>query len=123
MYNAYLIYLAVIQDFFKQTFAFKGTTSRRDFWLVMLFNLVSTLIVSILASILISNVPNVHYANYISLGYELLLLIPSLSLLVRRIRDTGLSLWWLAIYILPIIGIVVLIVLTLLPSKRCAPRF
>ncbi|WP_239326023.1 DUF805 domain-containing protein [Snodgrassella gandavensis] len=46
-----------------------------------------------------------------------LVLIATLSLLFRRLHDTNRSAWWILIFLIPLIGQIWLIILTLLPSR------
>jgi uncharacterized membrane protein YhaH (DUF805 family) len=41
---------------------------------------------------------------------SLLLLIPSISIGARRLHDTGRTGWWQLIYLVPLIGLIVMIV-------------
>jgi uncharacterized membrane protein YhaH (DUF805 family) len=49
--------------------------------------------------------------------------LPSLSVTVRRLHDSGHSGWWYWIVLIPLIGIIILLVLLLLPSDRGQNRF
>ena len=119
----YSIFTTAVRGFFANAFNFKGTTSRNEFWSAILFIIVSTLTLSIIALLITLNIPLLHDAYYIPDVYSLLLLVPSITLLVRRVRDTGLSLWWLTVYFIPIIGIIMLFIIVLMPSKRMFPLF
>ena len=39
--------------------------------------------------------------------FMLILLIPSISVLIRRLHDTGRSAWWVLIVLIPLIGAIV----------------
>ncbi len=118
MGKLYTLFIAAVRSFFENTFNFKGVTTRTDFWLVVLFNLVSTLALAVIVMLIALSIPLFHAVYYIPDAYSLLLLVPNLAMLVRRVRDTGLSLWWMASYFIPVIGIVILFIITLMPSKR-----
>jgi uncharacterized membrane protein YhaH (DUF805 family) len=49
--------------------------------------------------------------------YSLIVLVPSLSVLIRRLHDIGKSGWWYFISFIPLIGGIVLFVFTLLDSE------
>lgn len=118
MGKLYTLFITAVRSFFKNTFNFKGVTSRTDFWLAVLFNLVSTMALAVIVMLIALSIPLFHAAYYIPDAYSLFLLVPNLSMLVRRVRDTGLSLWWIVSYFIPVIGIVILFIITLMPSKR-----
>lgn len=123
MFKWYTTYIRTSKDFYRKFFDFKGVTSRRNFWLCIWFNTITFFVLTITSILIAYSIPILHIINYLPNLYVLLILIPNLSLLVRRIRDTGYSLWWLAIYLIPIIGLIVLLILTLLPSKQSSPHF
>lgn len=81
---------------------FKGRTRRSEYWYVVLANMIITLILALLTSV----IPAVKVLMVI---YGLAILIPSFSLAVRRLHDTGRSGHWLWL-ILTVYGAIALIV-------------
>ena len=53
----------------------------------------------------------------------LILIIPSLSVLFRRLHDTGRSAWWILIGLIPLIGAIVLFIFTVLDSEPGSNKF
>lgn len=49
--------------------------------------------------------------------------LPQLSVMVRRLHDSGHSGWWYWIVLIPLIGAIILLILMLLPSDRGHNRF
>ena len=88
-------------DMWKNYANFSGRTSVRGYWMAVLFNIIISAIVSF--------IPIVSYI------YPLAILIPSLAIVVRRLRDAGKS--WTAIFLnlIPLVGSIILIV------KLCRP--
>ena len=88
-------------DMWKNYANFSGRTSVRGYWMAVLFNIIISAIVSF--------IPIVSYI------YPLAILIPSLAIVVRRLRDAGKS--WTAIFLnlIPLVGSIILIV------KLCQP--
>ena len=88
-------------DMWKNYANFSGTTSVRGYWMATLFNIIISTIVGL--------IPIVSYI------YGLAILIPSLALTVRRLRDAGKH--WSAIFLnlIPLVGSIILIV------KLCRP--
>ena len=93
MINAY-------KNFFKNFAEFTGRSTRPDYWWVWLGNL-------------ILSIP--FWIIYFIFG--LALLLPSLALMVRRLRDAGFH--WALIFILFVpLGSIVLLVLFAMPTKE-----
>lgn len=87
-------YLEVLSEYDE----FKGRVSRKKFWM---FLLISTIISIILIFINIG----------IFLVYNLLVALPSLGVIVRRLHDTNRSGWFVLIELVPGIGLIVLLIL------------
>ncbi|RHW74599.1 DUF805 domain-containing protein [Colwellia sp. RSH04] len=77
---------------------FTGRARRKEYWMFMLIYLIIQVVLSVLGLDLALMV--------LGLG----LLVPSLSLGARRLHDTGRSGWWQLIYLVPLIGLIVMIV-------------
>lgn len=96
-------YLAMWQNGFN----FKDRTSCRGYWMAMLFHIVISIMLKIFAEI-------TDITIFIALSgiYQLVALIPSISIEIRRFRDVGKSpfnvLWFLVPFIGWAIGIVML---------------
>ncbi len=90
---------------------FNGRSRRLEYWM---FSLVSVLIFIGLgvADYGIGTSPR------LSVIYGLAVLIPALSVTVRRLHDTDHSAWWLLINLIPIIGALVMLRFMLLGGKR-----
>ena len=76
---------------------FQGREGRQEYWMFLLICLVANIIFTVLGLELISLL--------VGLG----LLIPSVSIMTRRLHDTGRSGWWQLIVLIPLVGIIVLI--------------
>ena len=55
--------------------------------------------------------------SYLLIAYCLALIIPQVSIQIRRLRDAGLTPWWILIGFLPWIGALALLILLCLPSR------
>jgi len=80
---------------------FNGRTSRREYWLTILANIVVNLIISIISSILDINI--------LSNIYSIAVFIPSLAIGARRLHDINRSAHWLWLELTGIGSIVLLI--------------
>lgn len=92
-------------DVLKKYAQFKGRTSRKQFWMFILFN--------VLFSTLLGFIDIVLGINILYPLYSMMLFIPILSILVRRLHDVGNSGWMLLLSLIPIFGYIYLFVVTL----------
>jgi len=74
---------------------FEGRATRKEFWFFVLF----FTIIAVLASL-------VH--PILQLVVYLVILVPYISLTVRRLHDTGRSGWWALLGLIPFAGLVVI---------------
>ena len=93
---------------------FKGRSRRKEYWYFILFYILFSFIAQILDYILFGH--NAYAENPISYAYldtlfNLLLIIPQLSVGWRRMHDIGKSGWIFLVAFIPIIGAIWLLVL------------
>ncbi len=88
---------------------FTGRDSRAQFWYFVLFNIVISIILSIVEGML--GLRSRGGSGILSGLYNLALVIPSIAATTRRLHDTNRSGWWWLIGLIPIVGWIVLIVL------------
>ncbi|MCA8909774.1 MAG: DUF805 domain-containing protein [Rhodospirillaceae bacterium] len=95
---------------------FQGRARRREFWF---YTLVVVVIMGVLSTLFpgdtfyysASGSFSFHYSPSPIVGVaQLVFLLPSLAVSVRRLHDTGRSGWWVLIGLIPIVGAIVLIV-------------
>lgn len=104
--NAFNLYLV---DVLKNHYAdFNGRATRTQFWMFNLFIFIASFIIALIAGIIRLPV--------LSLLFVLAVLIPSIAIDVRRIRDLGISPWWILVVFVPFIGGVALLVAFCLPT-------
>ena len=85
----------------KQYFCFEGCADRKEFWQWTLIPLIVFIIAPILALIPI--------VQFVSGLLVLAILLPTLGVTARRLHAVGLSGWVQLLYIIPILGLIVLI--------------
>ena len=90
-------FLQAIALFFRNYTNFRGRSRRSEYWWFCLFNIIVSGILTIAA-------PDVTGL------WSVIILIPTLSLAVRRLHDIGRSGWWYLIGLLPLAGGIILII-------------
>lgn len=102
---------------FKNTFKYNGKSSRREYWMAVLFNSIFSMLLYVFALPFINDmlVANTVFIALTSL-YEMFVFLPMLSLTIRRLKDAGKSGWWVLIGLLSIVGEIILIVWLCQPS-------
>ena len=101
--------VSLIKTFFSKYFDFSGRTSRKDFWLTWLCLILLGIVIGVVTMIL-------PVLLFISWVYGLIILIPSLAIGARRLRDAGFSPLWLLLLLIGI-GALILIILWIFPKK------
>ena len=97
----------------------QGRATRSEYWYFFLFCVLCQIAAAIVDNVLgtTMKVPNAMTGEMQSMGYGyvyglvgLVLFLPNLAALVRRLHDTGRSGWWYWIALIPLIGIILLLV-------------
>jgi uncharacterized membrane protein YhaH (DUF805 family) len=97
-----------IKSCFSKYVDFKGTASRSEYWFFALFLFLAFILLSV------SRSPAV-----VGLGY-LAVLLPSLAVQARRLRDGGFSPWLMFLALVPFLGSLALLIMCCMPSKTGA---
>ena len=108
-----------IRNFFKQYATFSGRATRSEYWYMVLFNIFANIGIWVIFLIL----PEV--AAVFEFLYNLAILIPSFSIVWRRLHDIGRSGGWYFILLVPLVGWIILLVFLCTDSKpdnRFGPR-
>ena len=90
---------------FKKSFVWEGRASRAEFWW---FYLAQILI--IFAAAIIDQIIGTGFLYIIAV---IVVILPSIAVLIRRLHDTDRTGWWYWIQLLPLIGLIVILVFTL----------
>ena len=91
---------------------FAGKATRKQFWLYVLWSFIIFFVLGIIFSFC-GNV-----GKTLGIICELAVLLPSLGIAARRLRDGGFTPWLLLLALIPVLGGLILLVLYLLPSKK-----
>ncbi|MBU5449863.1 DUF805 domain-containing protein [Acetivibrio sp. MSJd-27] len=85
---------------------FNGRSRRKEYWMFVLFNILASIVVSIVGSLLLRK-------NGVILSglYNLAVFLPSLAVLIRRLHDIGKKWYWIFISLIPLAGPIWMLVL------------
>ena len=95
---------------------FSGRARRKEYWMFFLFNMIFAIVMMMVDGMLGLTFDSIGYGPLYGL-YTLFVLIPGLAVLVRRLHDTGKSGWMVLIALIPFIGAIWLLVLTLMDGE------
>ncbi|HEX5838009.1 MAG TPA: DUF805 domain-containing protein [Anaerolineales bacterium] len=95
---------------------FSGRARRMEYWMFFLFNLIFGFGALALDMLLGSVSEGSMFWLFYGL-FSLAIMIPSLSVTVRRLHDVGKSGWWILISLIPFIGGIWLFILTITDSQ------
>lgn len=100
----------------RQYAVFKGRTRRKEFWYFYLISFVISLALAFLDNRMGTFNPEMG-GGLLGGVYGIFIFLPSLSLTVRRIHDSGYSGYWAFILLIPIIGVLAILFFALMDSK------
>ncbi len=101
---------------------FSSRARRREYWFFVLIYIVIYIVLTVI-DMMVGLADPATGVGVLGGIFALAMLIPSISVGVRRLHDTNRSGWWLLIGFIPIIGALVLIVFFLLDSQPGDNRF
>lgn len=94
---------------FKKYAVFSGRARRKEYWMFVLFTVIIGIVLAIVDAFI--------GVQILSSVFSLALLVPSLSLLWRRLHDTGRSGWWFLFAFVPLVGSITLLVFMCLDGE------
>ncbi|MCE2517435.1 MAG: DUF805 domain-containing protein [Alphaproteobacteria bacterium] len=104
--------MAVMFEALSKYFQISGRARRKEYWLFVLLVLILSFVTLFIDSMLIgSGIASYEYASII---VNLLLIIPSFTVLIRRLHDIERSGWWILLLLIPFLGVIVIFIFTLL---------
>ncbi len=92
---------------------FKGRASRTQFWMFFLYVFVIMFVIGFIAGLL--NMPRL--AQLAILPF----LLPNIAIAVRRIRDLGISGWFILVSFVPFVGSILVLIGYCLPTDFLKP--
>lgn len=115
-------------QFWKRSFDFKGVASRPQYWFAVLFNMIVVFVLGIIIGIMETifyNAGNIDAGfamesvlNVVITIYAIAMIVPSISITVRRLHDRNMSGWLYLIGLLPVVGGLALFIFTVLGTVR-----
>lgn len=101
---------------------FSGRSRRSEYWYFGLFYLILYAAAAVV-DVMIGSFERTSGIGVCTAIVALALLIPSISVTVRRLHDTGRSGWWLLIGFIPLVGWIILLVFMCQDGEPGANRF
>jgi len=104
-------------DVLKKYAVFSGRARRTEFWMFFLFNCIIAFVLGAIDGYLRTQLQTIQVGTVlvkVQLGvigglYSLAVLIPIIAVSVRRLHDTGRSGWWNLIWLVPCIGLILIV--------------
>ncbi len=116
-----------VSAFFSNYANFRGRTRRSGYWWAALFLVIASLVLWFVDLQLFSGMWPQELLEQgsgpLSIVFGLAIIIPVLSLGVRRLHDTGRSGWWVLLGLIPLIGSIVLLVFYVQDSQPGANAY
>ena len=91
-------YISVVKKFF----VFNGRAGRSEYWYFVLFHVLISIGFTLVGAVF-------SKLSFLTGIYAIVVILPSLGVMVRRLHDSGRSGWWALISIIPIVGTLVLL--------------
>ncbi|MFZ7087249.1 DUF805 domain-containing protein [Curtobacterium sp. RRHDQ10] len=127
--------------FWKKYAAFSGRASRSEYWWWSLWNVIVVAVLSTIVGVIAAatgdysthaaatstgasaGVETQSPAGIILVVWYLAVLIPTIAIQVRRLHDVNLRGWWVLLALIPFLGGIAVLVMTILPSNPEGQRF
>lgn len=97
-----------IQTCFEKFATFSGRAARSEFWYFVLFTILGSAAAGIVDGLFFGFGP--EDPSRIASLFSLVVLIPTISVTVRRLHDQNRSGWWYWLFLIPLIGWIILLV-------------
>ncbi len=114
---------AAVKAFWKNYAVFSGRARRSEYWWAVLFLLALSFPIALIDTVVFFDTIVQTGSGPLSILFLLVILLPSISLLIRRFHDVGLSGWFVLLTFIPFAGAVFAFVVAVLDSQRGDNRF
>lgn len=116
-----------VRQAFRNTFTYQGRASRSAYWWFALFELIAMagffIVAGIIGAVTGNGTAGAVAIGLLAIAASIVLFLVSLPLYVRRLHDVNMSGFWLFIGLVPFVGGIALLVLSLLEGTRGPNRF
>ena len=107
-----------VRLFWTKAFDFRTRSRRSEFWWAVLFGSIVAVVLIPLDVAAFGAEFALEWGGVFGWVWSLVILIPSLSLTTRRLHDIGLSGWFQLLYLVPFLGWIAVLVMTVLDSQQ-----
>ena len=107
---------------FKKYAVFQGRSGRKEYWFFVLFNIIVSMVLGYIDRLTGTFVADAGFGIFSAI-YTLAVILPGISVSVRRLHDTGRSGWWFMITIVPILGFFVFLYFMVLDSDPAENKY
>ena len=118
-----MTFIATVTSGFRHYGRFAGTAPRSEFWWWILFVALSITALSPTPTLLLGSPAPSTPEEFTLVGvWEVVLLLPTLGVVVRRLRDAAFGwghVFWL---LLPVVGVAIIAVMTVQPTAPAVPQ-
>jgi len=111
-----------VKEVFSKYATFDGRARRKEYWFFGLFCGVAYIVLAFVDG-MTGTFSTTSGIGLLSGLFCLVVLIPSISVTVRRLHDTDRSGWWWWIALIPVVGGIILLVFMVLDSQPGANRY
>lgn len=115
-----MTFTEAVRTVLSKYFVIEGRARRSEYWWFALFNGLGTFLAGLIDSLVLG-----FHGDFSPLSslFGLALLIPSITVAIRRLHDRDMSGWWFLLVFLPFVGWLALLVLYCLPGTEGTNRF
>lgn len=115
-----MTFTEAVQTCFQKYVTISGRARRSEYWYFVLFSMLAGFVLGALDGLLVGFNSNFQPLSTI---FSLLILLPSLTVAIRRLHDRDMSGWWLLLFLVPLLGAIALVVIFALPGTAGRNRF
>ena len=109
-------FVEAIRTCFSKYATFSGRAQRPEFWYFFLFTFIAATVGELIDKAVVGN-------PVVGPIISLVLVLPNLAVLARRLHDIDRTSWWLLLYFVPVIGWIALIGFACLPGTLGPNRY
>ncbi len=115
-----MTFTEAVQTCFQKYVTISGRARRSEYWYFVLFSMLAGFVLGVLDGLLVGSNSNFQPLSTI---FSLLILLPSLTVAIRRLHDRDMSGWWMLLFLVPLLGAIALFVIFALPGTAGRNRF